>query len=195
MRLKALFSIFCVLMLCGCDFFSTREPEPPLDRQSSWLIPLDGHQTLENLQAAVYEQHLENFMRSLADTAFLDIPYIFTPDAETASEYGPLFAYWSRASEGAVMQQVFTLAANSGDVMLILEEEAEENPSSQLMIWTGSYRLELTHTVDRLPSVYAGHVIWHLMPDSRGHWVIVQWIDHVAQNSASWSRLKAALGG
>jgi len=184
-----------LLLVSGCDFFSTREPEPPLNRQSSWLIPLDGQQTLENLQASVYEQHLENFMRSLADTAFSDEPYSFTPDAETGAEYAALFTHWSRQSEEAAMQQVFTLAASTGDVHLVLTPDAEEHPSANLMVWNGRYKLELTHTAESLPSVYEGHVIWHLTPDSRGHWVIVKWFDVAAKNRVSWSRLKAALGG
>ena len=191
-------AIFCaagLLVLSACDLFSTREPEPPETRQSTWEPPLDAAQALINLQAAVYEHHLENFMACLVDPAYSERPFVFEPDPETASAYPGRFVGWSCEAESRVMQQAFSLVGQSGTASLKLTQEAEEHPSADLTLWSGQYRLELGHATEGLPMVFEGHVIWHLAPDSRGYWSIFQWRDNALAGESSWSALKAALGG
>ena len=194
-RRLSLFSVIVLLLLLGCDLFRTREPETPETRQSTWVIPLDADQVLVNLQAAVYEHHLENFMQCLVDPAYSERPYVFEPDPETASAYPGRFSGWSRESENRVMQQAFSLVGEGGTASLRLTPEAQESPTPELTVWTGQYTLELDHATEGLPTVFQGHVIWSLAPDSRGYWSIFQWTDHAASGEAGWSVLKAALGG
>ncbi|MCK5147153.1 hypothetical protein KAR48_10390, partial [bacterium] len=133
--------------------------------------------------------------RCLADTAYISQAFHFEADEEIRSAYTYLFENWSRASEAAVIQQMFSLAASSGDVYLELEEEARENASPELLLWTGNYELILVHQMENLPSIFKGQIIFHLAPDERGHWVIFYWLDNAAPGSPGWSGLKARLGG
>ena len=193
----ALLHILCILIIAasGCDLFSTRTPEEPKSRQSSWIPPLSPNQAVLNMQNAVYERNVENYIQCLADTAFFRRSFIFIPDPQAASIHPELFSSWSREKERMVMLQLFALVPANAASFLVLEEEAWSIIGAEEAVYTARYRLEVHHNQPNLDTVYRGHLNWEMAPDSRGHWVIVKWTDNGVDTARSWSLLKGQLGG
>jgi len=185
-----------ILLLVGCkSIFSTRKPEPPVTSQSSWVPPLNPDQVLINLENAISERNVENYIRCIVNSSFSKRTFRFDPDPRVLADYPELFKNWNRDKEEAVIKQAFSLVPIDSVSFLNFTEEIKEIVASDSAVFVRKYRLEFHHTQSNLPKVYEGQVEYWLAPDQRGEWSIYRWIDNGLAKSSSWSFLKAALGG
>lgn len=188
--------VWFFLLFLACDsLFSTREPESPKNPQSSWKPPLSPEQVLPNLQSAIFERNLENYVRCLVDPSFSDRIFYFNPDPEVNANYAEVFNSWNRDKERTVMQQAFSIVPTDSVSYVQFTDETWEIVVPDSAVLVSQYRLELHHTQSTLPSVYKGHVTLSLASDRRGEWSIYRWIDNGVSGFSSWSLLKASLGG
>jgi hypothetical protein len=188
--------ILLSLFFVHCDsLFSTREPELPVNPQSSWVPPLSAEQVLANLQNAIFERNLENFTRSLVNPSSGIRTFRFDPDPEVASNYAVVFQDWNQDKERSVMQQAFALVPTDSTLFLAFIENIQEVIVSDSAVLVRKYRLELHHGESSLPSDYEGISEFWLSPDQQGEWSIYRWIDNRVSGLPSWSLLKASLGG
>ena len=184
------------ILLVACDsLFSTREPEPPEDPRSPWIPPLSPEQVLMNLQNAVYDQNVENYIRCLVNASFSQRRYNFEPDPEVATNYPEVFQEWDVSKEEAVIQQAFSLLPSDSTSTLLFTEDIREVIAADSAVMVKRYQLEFHHIQSTLPSVYGGHMELWMAPDQRGEWSIYRWIDNGTAGFPSWSLLKAAFGG
>ncbi len=184
-----------ILLLVGCkSIFSTRKPEPPVTSQSSWIPPLNPDQVLINLENAISERNVENYIRCIVNSSFSKRTFRFDPDPRVFADYPELFKNWNRDKEEAVIKQAFSLVPIDSVSFLNFTEEIKEIVASDSAVFVRKYRLEFHHTQSNLPKVYEGQVEYWLAPDQRGEWSIYRWIDNGLAKSSSWSFLKAALG-
>lgn len=186
-----------LLFLCiACkSLFSTREPEPPVDPRSNWIPPLSADQVFLNLQNAIYDRNVENYIRCLVNPSFSNRNYRFEADPEIAANYSEVFQDWSLEKEETMIQQAFSLVPADSASILTFTENIREVVLSDSAIMVKKYRLELHHLQSTMPSVYEGQVEGWLAPDQRGEWSIYRWIDNGITGLPSWSLLKASLGG
>lgn len=187
---------FFLFMILGCKSpFSTREAEPPKTPQSSWTPAHSPYQVLSNMQKAILERNVENYLRCLVDTSYSDKTFSFDPDPEVAANYPGIFVAWNKEKEMTVIQQVFSLVPTDSTSFLKFKEEIREIVASDSAVFARGYRLELHHMQSTLPMVYEGQVELWLVPDQRGEWATYRWIDNSVTGFPSWSLLKASLGG
>lgn len=175
--------------------FALREPESPIDAQSTWVPPLGPEQLMVNFRNAVMEKNVDHYVRCLADAAQDSRRFRFEPDPEVAANYPNVFAAWSRETEETVMQQTFSIVPGDSSSLLSFPEDVRQVMASDSAIFVRRYRLELQHTRDGLASVYEGLGEFRMAPDQGGEWSIYHWIDNRVGDSPSWSHLKASLGG
>ena len=195
---KPLRMLLCCLLgalfLCTCDsLFSTREPEPPINPQSSWEPPLSPDQVLVNMQNALFERNLENFNRCLADPQNQRF-FVFVPDQEVANNYPTVFPDWTREDERRVMQQVFSIVHADSALFLSFPETVSEIITSDTAVYIRRYHLEIHHSQPTPPVVYEGQTEFWLA-DVNGEWSIYRWTDFAVAEFSPWSLLKASLGG
>ncbi len=183
-----------ILATAACDLlFSTRDPEPPINPQSNWVPPLYPDQVLLNLQNAVYERNLENYVRCLTDPA-AGVIYRFEPDQEIAQNYPAVFLTWSRDKERSVMQEAFSLVPSDSVCFLVFPEIIREVITPDSAVSVRTYRLEMHHSQTSFPSVYEGQAELR-MTVVNGEWSVYHWIDFASSDLPPWSLLKASLGG
>ena len=190
------FGILIIFSYSGCDsLFSTREPEQPISRQSNWIPPISPQQVVLNMQNAVYERNVDNYIRCLIDSAYSIYRFSFFPDLQIAADHAAVFLDWDRRREQSVMKQAFSLVPAVKVSNLIFTDETWEITSSDQAIFGAQYTLELQHSQTSLDTIFKGYATWNLAQDNRGEWAIHTWIDNQVTNARSWSFLKAILGG
>jgi len=188
-RTFLLFGIMIIFCACRSPF-STREPETPVENQSSWMPPLSPELVLTNLQNAILERNSENFIRCLSSA---ERTYTFTPDPDVMANYGEIFNNWNITNEQTVIQQVFSLVPSDSSAFLIFPVDVREVPGADSTIFLKKYLLEIHSLQDDLPKIYEGQVEYWLYPNTQGEWSIYKWIDFTLGGSQSWSYLKALL--
>jgi hypothetical protein len=185
-----------VIVSLACDsLFSTREPEPPENPQSSWVPPLSPDQVLSNLQNAVSERNVENYVRCLINPGLSSRIFVFEPDPEVAANYPDLFQEWNRETERNVMQQLVALVPADSAFYLTYTETVQEIVAPDSAVMIRRYRLGVHHREAGIPQTYEGLAEFWLTPDQQGEWAIYHWIDNSVSQSPSWSGLKASFGG
>jgi len=189
--------LFCMLLtLAACrNPFRTREPEPPVVSQSSWIPPLSPDKVLINLQNAIAERNTENVVRCLADPVYSTRTFRFDPNPETATLYYTLFSGWGIDQEKTVNQLVFAMVPTDSICLLTWTSILREVVAADTSVMLRQYRLEVHHKPSSLPTQFQGHAEFRLAVDQRGEWSIYRWIDNSIAGSVSWSELKAKLGG
>ena len=182
-------------LLLTCDsLFSTRDPEPPNNPQSSWEPPLNPEQVLVNMQNAVFERNTDNFMRCLIDPQNGSRNFSFIPDQEVSNNYPGLFTGWAREDERRVTQQIFAIVPVDSALFLTFPEIINEIVTADTAIFIRQYHLEVHHTESAPPVIYEGQIeLW--LADVNGEWSIYRWIDIALAEYSPWTLLKAALGG
>jgi hypothetical protein len=188
--------LICVCVLACDSLFTTREPEDPKGTQSNWIPPLNPDQVLLNLQNAMFERNVENYIRCLVNPLYSNRVFRFDPDPEIAANYPDVFATWDRSQEETVIQQAFSIVPADSASFLQFTEDVQEIIAADSAVYIREYRLELHHGQSGLDVVYEGYVEFRLIPDDRGEWTIVHWIDNrTGETEPPWSLLKASLGG
>ncbi|MCD6117770.1 hypothetical protein J7K93_12195 [bacterium] len=188
--------IFILFVSAECEWpFSTRDPEPPVNNQSAWVIPVSPEMVLSNLQRSVKEKSVEYYIRCLTDSSYSSKNFKFLPDPEISAQYTGIFINWTKQKEESVMRQVFSIVPDDSTCSLdfVLSSEAVASESAILVV---DYTLRIRHTGTVLKTkIFKGRSEFWLAPDVRGEWSIYNWIDHRTSDREPWSLLKAKLGG
>ena len=188
------FLCFCLLLACQ-NPFALRDPEPPVFSRSSWIPPLSPDKVLVNMQNAVAERDVQNYIRCLADPAYGPRVFVFEPDPETAADRPTVFLQWGIERERTVLQQAFALVPSDSSCSLLWTKVVKEIVAPDTAVFVRQYRLDIRHKPAPFPSRVEGQAEFRLATDRRGEWMVYRWTDNATAGSVSWSRLKAALGG
>ncbi|MFQ5772135.1 MAG: hypothetical protein ACE5HX_16480, partial [bacterium] len=85
--------IFFTIIGCA-NPFSTRAPEPPEQNSSNFITPSTPEIVFVNLQIAIQERNVENYIRSFVDTTRSDKRFTFVPDQGVAATNPGVFLNW-----------------------------------------------------------------------------------------------------
>lgn len=177
--------LILVLLLAGCDLFSARTPEPPLDEGGTFLQPDTPEQVVANLQAAVAELNTLNYRRSLADDV------TFTPTA-TAEARDPIWSGWGRTEEERYFSTIAAAARQTTGNALELNDRSFTILSDDRYVLDATYRLTVNHRRTDAPTTVQGRLVWILTRGADGLWQLQSWTDQELGTNPSWSDLKAA---
>jgi len=191
-------AVWILILGCmGCkNPFSTRKPEPPETAQSQWVPAHSPDQVLLNMQNAIAERNVENYIRCLADSGSTGRVFRFDPDLEVANQFPGMFTRWNLEKEEKVFRQLCALVPKDSVFSLSWEEIQQELTTPDTAVFVRRYRMEIHTPQDRfsLPKVYQGIGEFRLIENTQGEWVIYRWIDNGVSGSKSWSYLKASFG-
>ncbi|MFQ5709586.1 MAG: hypothetical protein ACE5HO_19185 [bacterium] len=186
-------AILCLSVLCGCRSpFSTRTPEPPDQNSSNFIPPSIPEIVFVNLQVAVGEKNVENYMLSFVDTTRSQQRFVFLPDQGVAATQPGTFTGWNLEDERQYLNRVFQATpTDSAHSLSFAEENRVEGATTAT--FTQNYTIVLRHTrqSDNIPVLYRGQSKFWLEKDDTGNWAIYRWEDFNNDFDASWSELKA----
>lgn len=178
-------AVLFALAMAGCDLFSTRTPESPIQEGGTYEQPDTPEQVIENLRFAVAELNPRNYRRSFADD------FVFRPAPEAEARDPSLWSSWGAAQEAQAFTALAESAARTTGNGLSLQYTASFESERRVLI-DGSYVLTVRHRRTELPVTVQGRLLWTLVQGEDGLWAIERWTDQMVGSASSWSDLKAA---
>jgi hypothetical protein len=183
---KILFSVslFFVLILSGCDLFSTRSAESPTQVNSNFQSALVWQDLITNLKNAIHDGNVENYLACFSDTLFTSKNFTFIPSSGAALQFPALTDSWNKKDE----EQYFTnIKSYQMNLSLTNENYSQQGDS---LIYTAAYVLDVFFDNSGSPQIYQGELRFDMIRDSRSVWVIYLWQDTKNTDNPSWSELK-----
>lgn len=189
-------AVTAVWWATGCDNpFATREPEPPVQNQSSWIQPTSPTYALINLKNAVAEKNISNYLRCLADTGVSAKSFSFVADAATMNANPGLFQRWGKEAEANYLNQLSSYLPKDSTASVNFER-LKETSFQDSVILLQSYELKVNYRCEgrECPRLWRGQAELRFIRTEDEVWYIYKWIDYATGNDLTWSSLKAAFG-
>lgn len=182
--------IIGLVFLAGCDLFSTRTVEPPEDPRSNFTPPTSYDIVIQNLQFAIAEKNLNNYMSCFVDTGFSSTPFKFTADVESQIQY-PNLSNWDYNKERTYYTNLLSLTNAGATSTLFLSNEQVFNTLDSA-VYDSDYLLVFNHTRETVAKQVRGKLRFVLVSNSNNFWAVQEWYDFKNNSTdTTWSVLKA----
>jgi hypothetical protein len=185
----ALLLLAAALLQCGCGLFEPRSPEPPTQSGQTFLPATDPQIVISNMQSAIEQKSVPNYMLCLADPVTSVNPFLFVPSSEGAALYASLFRSWSTAEEQAYFQNLTTRTTPASISKLDLTPTTSTLAADSALL-EYDYTLTFENTVTGFPSRASGHLQFELGRSSSNIWTIYRWTDFKTTSDITWSLFK-----
>jgi hypothetical protein len=174
-----------LLSFQACDLFESREPESPTETKSSYRVPVEPTDVIENLKNSFKDKNSNDYKKNFSSGPPLyDRIFYFIP----ASNVLPIFPVdWTIAQEFQYFNNLVIRVPESSSINLSFSEEQYE-----LQADSAIYSAVYTLTVPVLNSssiIYTGNLKFFMAQDN-SVWAIYYWEDISNQGAKSWSDLK-----
>jgi hypothetical protein len=180
-------------ILTGCVHpFSSREPEPPEQNSSNFIPATTAEIVFVNLEFAIRDKNVENYIRSFVDTTLSERSFTFIPDQGVAGRNPRTFDNWGIEDERRYITQLFQATPDDSTRGLLLAED-DNNPGPNTATFVQSYELVVRHTnrSESAPVIVRGEARFLLEKNETGDWAIYRWEDISNGTDPTWSDLKA----
>ncbi len=195
-RPSTIYFILIFIFGMGCDNpFASREAEAPESQQATnWIPPTTASDVLDNLQNAIIDQNLTNYLNSLTNTALNGRKFKFRPDEKALIRFPGVWDAWNLDMETTYIINVFQAVPDDSTLSMIFLGEGTEAPFPDSTVIIRDYELYIPHirTTGQFPKLIKGRAEFHLAINAEGFWAIFTWIDDSFEEGSSWSELKAS---
>jgi hypothetical protein len=181
-------ALACALLLAGtagCGLFEPRDPEQPSEGRLGFEPPLSREIVITNLQTAVSQKDLANYMRCLNNPAASPLGFQFLPSVNVRNE----FPAWGWTDEEAYFRNLVGSAQGGEVPALSLPNARWQQSGSDSAEFIADYVLVFRHTRPGLPQVARGSIQLYLFND-QSFWRIIRWVDNRTDTDSTWSLLK-----
>ena len=183
--ISTLLAFLLIILGAGCDLFSPRDPEDPIDEAGTFLQPDTPEQVIENIQFSVAELNPPNYTRSL-NSGFMFVP---TEQARASDEN--IWLTWSQTEENQYFSTIVAAAQFALNHELVLTDQSISIITEDRFEIDASYILTINHNRPEVPTTVQGRLIWVIIQGEDGLWTLSEWTDRQVGNQASWSDLKS----
>lgn len=170
--------------------FATRDPEPPSGEQTSWVQPIAPEIVLTNLQSAIREKSVENYIRCFGLSDDVRRGFTFKPEISVANNYRGVFLNWSIDEERNYINNLFSFIPSDSLSVLFLTDVTEIQFGDSV-ITSKEYDLIVAHSNSSAPGSVSGRMELSLKKGSDALWFISRWADFKTSELPVWSLLKA----
>jgi hypothetical protein len=173
----------------GCGLFEPRTPEAPTQSSETFLPPTDPLIVISNLQSAIEQKSVLNYVQCLADPQAGIHTFSFVPSSEGTALYASLFRNWTTTEEQAYFQNLTTRTTPASISKLDLTEKTRSLAADSALL-EYDYTLTFENTVTGFPSRASGDLQFALQRSSSNFWTIYRWTDFKTTNDITWSLFK-----
>ena len=178
-----------LLCLPGCGLFEPRTPEDPTQQSLNLRPPTDPTIVIANLQSAIDQKNVANYMSCFPDPLKSSRQFIFTPSADASALYAGVLTAWNRDEEQAYFQNLIARSAPTAFSSLLLTlQSSTVTPDS--VVYNYDYTFTFEHSDPGFPKSARGNLQFTLGTDNNNFWMIYRWIDIKTTNDATWSLFK-----
>ncbi|MBK8380397.1 MAG: hypothetical protein WBQ38_16275 [Ignavibacteria bacterium] len=182
--------IIGIIVICGCGLFDSRSVEPPSEPRSTYLQPTSPDIVITNLNFAIAEKNLDNYLRCFTDSNFSQRRFRYFPDAISLSSY-PVFQTWSLTNERNYYSNLISFTNTNSSSNLFLSNTTF-NSGIDSAIVDSDYILIFDHNKQNVAKIAKGKLRFIMGVDSRSLWSVHGWYDFINQNNdTTWSVIKA----
>ncbi len=172
-----------LLLLCAC--VKTREVEPPSTSSSDWVSPTDYNILLANMQRAINQQNVQNYLRCFRADALR-----FLPSTQSFTGNELIWNSWSWQDEQSWFSNLKSnLGLSSGNHITLSQVDLQAFSSDSLR-YIGEYDLVMNHTDTSLTVRFIGQLEFLCKVNTFNEWEVTRWSDYETHPDSSWSRLK-----
>jgi hypothetical protein len=177
--------------LHGCGLFEPRTPEDPDPTQGSLNAqpPTEPDIVITNLQSAIEQKNVANYMNCFADPLKSSWRFIFIPSADASALYAGVLSAWTRDEEQAYFQNLIARSPASAFARLVLTQKSKD-VSADSVVYSYDYSFTFEHSDPGFPRTAVGNLQFSLGIDNNNFWVIYRWTDFKTTDGASWSLFK-----
>jgi hypothetical protein len=173
----------------SCALFEPREPEPPSQTSSDFRPPIGPDFVITNLQSAIAQKNLQNYISCFSNPARSQRGFTFIPTTVARAQYSILDS-WDYDKEQAYMNNLISRKAPNGFSSLLLTLKSQFG-SSDSVVYTYGYTFTFEHNDPGFPhSSAVGELQFTLGPDNTGFWSIQRWVDIPTTSPITWSSFK-----
>lgn len=187
--MKHRFSILSLLFISLCvalsACFKVRNVEPPGIASSDWVSPTDYEILLDNMERAVANANLQNYLRCFNNDSLR-----FMPAASLFNDNEPIWLAWSIQDEQAYFDNMIANLSVSTGNSLVLQETDLQNVTGDSLTYVGEYSLRINHRDTTLTTLFKGQIQLLVKLNAFNEWEILRWQDVELYSDSSWSQLK-----
>ena len=187
--------LLSVMLTCGCELFSTREPESPTGLSSSgWQFPRNPRTVLENLSNAIGRRSSVDYLHTFSSAVTEQGGFRFIPDPKTVNNHQGHFDGWDIERERKWAEALFnpgvlpsdSISSFSFDVdfEIVLGDSADISAIYNL-------HLGISDVLEFAPRRMEGRIDFKLRRGVDGEWLVTRWMDFRTTGEPCWSDLKA----
>lgn len=188
MRKKILIIIPLIFMI-GCELFTARDPEPPVEPRSTFQPALSSDIVLTNLVYSLSERNTQNYLACLTGNSFQKLNYTFVPSAEAISKFPIFLEEWSLLNEEQYLNNIIAKIPEETPITLSLQDTVRTIQGDSVF-YSARYILTVPHNDVNKPTSFQGELKFKLLRDAQNFWSIFFWQDIKTSATPSWSELK-----
>ena len=181
-------SLFLILAT-GCGLFGPRDAEPPNQSSLDYTPPTDPAIVIANLQSAVNQKNVANYMNCLADPLRSRRMFTFVPSAEASAQYASALIDWSIAQEQSYFQNLIAKSSPTAYTNLFLTRK-DSIVTADSVVYSYDYTFTFEHNEPGFPRIARGNLQFALAPDASNFWSIYRWMDFKTGSDITWSMFK-----
>ena len=182
--------IILIVLISGCGLFDTRDVEPPTDPRSNFIPPTSPDLVITNLQFAIAEKNLNNYLSCFVDTNYSSRKFTYFADVKSQVQY-PIFLNWKLSNEKAYFTNLLALTDPQSNSNLFLSDEVL-TVTLDTAVYDADYLLRFEHQLTTVAQTLKGKLRYIMATDSKNLWSIHTWMDFKDNdNDTTWSVLKA----
>jgi hypothetical protein len=175
--------ILLIVVLTAC--FQIRPVEPPSSSASRWVSPTDYQILLSNLQTAVSQGNVQNYVRCFNQDSLR-----FNPAANLINNNENVWQNWAIQDEQVYFENVIAdLSVSSGNSLSLTETDLQDVTADSLK-YVGDYILRMNHSDTTLTKLFRGQLQLMIKLNAFNEWEIHRWTDIEIFADSSWSELK-----
>jgi hypothetical protein len=173
----------------GCGLFEPRDPEPPSQSSLNFKPPTEPSIVIANLQSAIEQKNVANYVSCFSDQAKGQPPFSFTPAPDAAVQYTAALENWTLNEEQSYFQNLISRSAAQAFSSLSLTPKGS-TVSADSVVYGYDYTLVFEHNDSSFPKTARGTLQFTLRVSQSNFWTIQRWIDFKTTNDISWSHFK-----
>jgi hypothetical protein len=174
--------------LAACDLFQVREPENPSETKSSYRVPVEPNDVIQNLINAFKDKNPNDYKKNFSTgLPLVNRDFFFVPSGNVLTSFP---ADWYVNEEFQYFNNIVSRSPKDIPITLSFTDEVYDIRADS-SIYSAKYYLSIP-VLNSNPNIYEGNLKFSMIRDINAAWVIYYWEDIAIQDSKSWSELKIA---
>lgn len=174
-----------LMSISACDLFQVRDPQNPTETKSSYRVPVEPKDVIQNLINAFNDKNPNDYKKNFSTgMPLVNKDYFYLPSGNVLG----FPSEWSVYAEFQYFNNLITRTPQDIPITLSFADEVYDVRADSA-IYSAKYFISVP-ILNAEPKVFEGSLKFTMTTDINAAWVIYFWEDIAIQNSKSWSELK-----